>query len=101
MSDQETLESLAAKVGELTNAVTSCMKSLGLPPVSFAAGSSAEYPMAMELTGPRSKLVEALTDMLHLAKGGKDVILYDSLAVRTPSQRKSLSAEHTTRASTT
>ncbi|KAK1756733.1 O-methyltransferase-domain-containing protein [Echria macrotheca] len=80
MSDQETLESLAAKVGELTNAVASRMKSQGLLPLSFAASSSAEYPMATELAGPRFKLIEVLTDMLHLAKGGKDVILSDGLA---------------------
>lgn len=78
---QETLGSLLAKVTELTTALTSHLESDGLPSVSFAADSKAEYALGPELTGARMKLIEALTDMLHLAKGGKDFIFMESLTV--------------------
>lgn len=78
---QETLDSLAAKVGELTNAVTSYLRSEGLPPLSFAADSDAQYPVAKELTEPRLKLIGVLSDMLHLARGGRDFIFLECVTV--------------------
>ena len=81
---QESLASLAAKVVELTNTLTAYLESNGLPSVTFAADSEAEYALESELTGPRMKLIEALTDMLHLAKGGKDFIFMESLTVCLP-----------------
>lgn len=81
---QETLGSLASKVAGLTNTITAYLESHGLPSITFAAESEAEYALESELTEPRMQLIEALTDMLHLAKGGKDFIFMESLSVCLP-----------------
>lgn len=77
----ETLDSLAAKVAQLTWAITSYLNSEGLPQPSFAPDGPDHYPAAPELTGPRMMLIQSLTDMLHLVRGGRDFIFTQSMSV--------------------
>jgi len=86
----ETLESLAAKVAQLTWSITSYLNSEGLPQPSFAVDGPAAYPATPELTASRMMLIQSLTDMLHLARGGRDFIFTQSIGVRCqPPQEKS------------
>lgn len=77
----DTLESLAFKVAELTATITSYLNSEGLPQPSFAADSPAQYPAVPEITEPRMILIQSLSDMLHLALGGRDYIFTQSISV--------------------
>lgn len=87
----ETLESLAAKVAQLTWSITSYLNSEGLPQPSFAVDGPAAYPATPELTASRMMLIQSLTDMLHLARGGRDFIFTQSIGVRCqPLPRKAI-----------
>lgn len=79
---EETLGSLAAKVAELTSTITNYLSSEGLPQPSFAADAPAQYPAVPEVTQPRLKLIQSLSDMLHLALGGRDYIFTQSISVQ-------------------
>lgn len=77
----ETLDTLSAKVAQLTWSITSYLNSEGLPQPSFAAAGPAAFPAAPELTASRMMLIQSLTDMLHLARGGRDYIFTQSIGV--------------------
>ncbi|KAK1770138.1 O-methyltransferase-domain-containing protein [Phialemonium atrogriseum] len=79
---EETLGSLAAKVAELTSTITNYLSSEGLPQPSFAADAPAQYPAVPEVTQPRLKLIQSLSDMLHLALGGRDYIFTQSISAQ-------------------
>ncbi|KAH8659815.1 O-methyltransferase-domain-containing protein [Xylariales sp. PMI_506] len=64
-----TLQSLAASIGELTEALTSQLKAASFPEPSFDPDAPESLPPAPEVQGPRLQLIENLTKMLHLVVG--------------------------------
>ncbi|KAL7784050.1 O-methyltransferase domain-containing protein [Trichoderma afarasin] len=65
----ETLESLLAVVTELTTTLTATLRAKNLPEPSFNEDAPGSLPPDQDIQGPRTKLVGALMDMLHLAMG--------------------------------
>ena len=86
MSQPEpSLESLAETIGQLSKTITSYLSLNGFAQPSFAIDAPPSYPPAPEVQGPRLMLIQALTDMLHLAYGSNDFLFqHTSLFVRPP-----------------
>jgi hypothetical protein len=78
---QPTLVGLAATITETAQAITRHLEANSLPIPSFAENGPAAYPPAPEILGPRFQLLEALTDMFHLAMGPSDLTFMQPLLV--------------------
>jgi hypothetical protein len=73
-----TLESLGAKVAELSKEISAQLKAGNHPEPSFAADGPPALPQTSNINLPRMQLVELLTDMLQLACGPNEWILENS-----------------------
>ena len=82
IQNAETLESLAGKISEHSQAIASFLSSQNLPAPTLSAENVAEYPQAPELQGHRLMLMELLMDMLHLTMSGSEFLFIQSLVVR-------------------
>ena len=78
---QDTLNNLASRVAHHARAISSYINDHGLIAPSFAADNVAEYPKVPEVQGARLELIESLIDMLHLAIGGSEYIVTQSMVV--------------------
>ncbi|KAL6872762.1 O-methyltransferase domain-containing protein [Trichoderma novae-zelandiae] len=65
----KSLQTLLATATELTKTLTSNLEARNFPEPSFDQDAPASLPPDQDIQGPRTKLVEALMDMLHLAMG--------------------------------
>ncbi|KAK4085123.1 uncharacterized protein Triagg1_113 [Trichoderma aggressivum f. europaeum] len=75
----ETLESLLAVVTELTTMLTTTLRAKGLAAPSFNEDAPASLPPDQDIQGPRTKLVGALMDMLHLAMGPNEYFITQNM----------------------
>lgn len=64
-----TLNSLAAVITQATSTISSYIDENKLPAPSFAENGPQTYPMAPEVQFARLQLLDAATDLLHLAMG--------------------------------
>ncbi|KAH0522998.1 hypothetical protein TsFJ059_008058 [Trichoderma semiorbis] len=74
-----TLESLAARVVELTTTLTTALQERNSPQPSFSEDAPELLSPAPEVQGPRLQLVETLTKMLHLATGPTEYLIQQCL----------------------
>lgn len=77
----ETLESLLAVVTELTTTLTATLRTKNLPEPSFNEDAPGSLPPDQDIQGPRTKLVGALMDMLHLAMGPNEYFITQNMWV--------------------
>ncbi|KKP01262.1 hypothetical protein THAR02_06620 [Trichoderma harzianum] len=75
----ETLESLLAVVTELTKMLTATLRAKNLPEPSFNEDAPGSLPPDQGIQGPRTKLVGALMDMLHLAMGPNEYFITQNI----------------------
>ncbi|KAL7955021.1 O-methyltransferase domain-containing protein [Trichoderma compactum] len=75
----ETLDSLLAVVTELTTTLTATLRARNLPEPSFNEDAPGSLPPDQNIQGPRTKLVEALMDMLHLAMGPNEYFITQNM----------------------
>ncbi|KAL6818170.1 O-methyltransferase domain-containing protein [Trichoderma sp. SZMC 28013] len=75
----ETLESLLAVVTELTTTLTATLRAKNLPEPSFNEDAPGSLPPDQDIQGPRTKLVGALMDMLHLAMGPNEYFITQNM----------------------
>ncbi|KAL6694171.1 O-methyltransferase domain-containing protein [Trichoderma pleuroticola] len=75
----ETLESLLAIVTELTTTLTTTLRARNLPAPSFNEDAPGSLPPDQDVQGPRTKLVGALMDMLHLAMGPNEYFITQNM----------------------
>lgn len=68
------LETLGATIADLSKTLASRLQEGSYPKPSFAADSPPGFPPKAEIQGPRLQLIEALTDLLHLATGAGDYL---------------------------
>lgn len=80
-----TLESLAARVVDLTTTLTTALQERNSPQPSFSEDAPEFLSPAPEVQGPRLQLVETLTKMLHLATGPTEYLIQQCLFVSFPS----------------
>ena len=72
---QPTLNSLAAKVGELADTLTKSLKENNVPLCTFDVDSPASYATASsDIYMQRQTLIETLTDMIYLTQGPQESI---------------------------
>ncbi|EHK16303.1 uncharacterized protein TRIVIDRAFT_196109 [Trichoderma virens Gv29-8] len=74
-----TLESLAARVLNLTTVLTTALQERNSPQPSFSQDAPDFLSPAPEVQGPRLQLIETLTKMLHLATGPTEYLLHQCL----------------------
>ncbi|KAJ1533466.1 hypothetical protein HK405_000491, partial [Cladochytrium tenue] len=72
-----TLETLGAKIAELSKALSAQLKAANHPQPSFAADGSDALPTTPDVQGPRMQLIEAALDLVHLATGPSEYILQE------------------------
>lgn len=77
----ETLESLLVVVTELTTTLTATLRAKNLPEPSFNEDAPGSLPPDQDIQGPRTKLVGALMDMLHLAMGPNEYFITQNMWV--------------------
>ncbi|KAJ4854759.1 o-methyltransferase domain-containing protein [Trichoderma breve] len=75
----ETLESLLAAIVELTTTLTATLRAKNLPEPSFNEDAPGSLPPDQDIQGPRTKLVGALMDMLHLAMGPNEYFITQNM----------------------
>lgn len=80
-----TLESLAARVADLTTTLTTALQERNSPQPSFSQDAPDLLSPAPEVQNPRLQLVETLTKMLHLATGPTEYLIQQCLLVNFPS----------------
>jgi hypothetical protein len=64
-----TLNGLAAAITQAASAISSYIEEHKLPAPSFAENGPEKYPRAPEVQFARLQLLDAATDLLHLAMG--------------------------------
>ncbi|OAA66910.1 O-methyltransferase, family 2 [Niveomyces insectorum RCEF 264] len=69
---QPTLQSLAQKITEATNALASYLAANDLPAPSFDENGPEDHPKAPEFQIVRGQLLDAMTDLHHLVSGPTD-----------------------------
>lgn len=77
-----TLLSLAASISEAAQAITTYLEDHGHPAPSFSETGLDTYPKDPKLTGLRFQLIDAASDMRHLALGPADFNFLQPLFVR-------------------
>lgn len=80
-----TLEDLGTKIAELTKLLSTRLKEANYPEPSFAENGPASLPGMPDIQIPRNQLVEAAMDLMMLASGPMEYLLYQGFWVRTPS----------------
>ncbi|KAL7942699.1 O-methyltransferase domain-containing protein [Trichoderma barbatum] len=75
----QTLEGLLSTVTELTKTLTATLRTKNLSEPSFNEDAPGSLPPDQDIQGPRTKLVEALMDMLHLAMGPNEFFLTQNM----------------------
>lgn len=81
-----TLESLLATVTEQTKTLTSNLRAGNFPEPSFGEDAPAYLPPSQDIQGPRTRLIEALMGMLHLALGPNDYFMTQTMWVSVVTQ---------------
>ncbi|GAM42008.1 O-methyltransferase [Talaromyces pinophilus] len=74
-----TFNSLAAAITQATSTISSYIDEHKLPAPSFAENGPEIYPMAPEVQFARLELLDAATDLLHLALNNHDTMVMDVL----------------------
>ncbi|EHK17895.1 uncharacterized protein TRIVIDRAFT_194407 [Trichoderma virens Gv29-8] len=75
----QTLESLLSIVTGLTTTLTTNLRAKNLSEPSFNEDAPGSFPPDQDIQGPRTKLVEALMDMLHLAMGPNEFFMTQNM----------------------
>lgn len=70
---EPTLNCLAAAISETTKALTAYLEQNGHSTPSFEEGGLEQYPKDAMVTGLRFQLLEAASDLYHLALGPADM----------------------------
>ena len=63
------MEELSAQISENVASIMGFLRTNGHPEPSFAVDGPPSYPNVPEIMGPRAALVQAASDLLHLALG--------------------------------
>lgn len=83
-SPEPTLASLAASISDAANAITKYLADNGHPAPSFQEEGLERYPKDPQLMGLRFQLIEATSDLYHMALGPEDMAFMQPLFVSNP-----------------
>lgn len=87
-SPEPTLASLAASISDAANAIAKHLEDNGHPAPSFQEEGLERYPKDPQLMGLRFQLIEATSDLYHMALGPEDMAFMQPLFVSNPDTRQ-------------